>query len=130
MTEAQRVEELVRTILLEKKGWAERLPLIKEEMSRLEITPFELTVWLREHGVRSARGPISDGTVRRWLRGHYIPDADAQDAILDMLMEAALGNWSKARYLSQPHLPYTIRPTRTPRRDRRQHRPIHLGVAA
>jgi hypothetical protein len=110
MTEEQRVEELVSLLLVEKRGWAERLPLIREEMGRLEITPFELTVWLRERGIRSARGPISDATVRRWLRGHYVPDADAQDAIIDMLVEASLGNWSKARYLSWTRLAEGVRP--------------------
>jgi hypothetical protein len=130
MTEEQRVGELVRTILLEKKGWAERLPLIKEEMGRLGITVFEMTVWLRQHGVRSARGPISDRTVARWISGGYVPDADAQDAILDMLVEASLGKWSKARYLSSPHLPYIIRPTRAPRWVLPRRRSDHLGVAA
>jgi hypothetical protein len=128
MTQEQ-VEDLVRTILLEKKGWAERLPIIREEMKRLGISQFDLTSWLRDRGIRTGRGPVSNDTVGRWLRGSD-PGVDAQDAIVDMLVEASLGKWSKARYLSQPHLPYTIRPTRTPRRDQRQHRPIHLGVAA
>jgi hypothetical protein len=112
MTKEERVEELVRTILLEKKTWAEKLPVIREEMARLEVTPFEMTVWLRERGIRSARGPISDATVRRWLRGHYVPDADAANAIVDMLVEASLGNWSKARYLSLTRLTDAFRPFR------------------
>jgi hypothetical protein len=110
MTEEQRVEELIKLILWEKRGWAERLPLIREELARLEITNFELTAWLRQHGVRTGRGPISESSVARILRGDYPPDSDVQDAILEMLREASLGNWSKARYLSFPQLADAFRP--------------------
>jgi hypothetical protein len=110
MTEEQRVEELIKLILWEKRGWAERLPLIREELARLEITNFELTAWLRQHGVRTGRGPISESSVARILRGDYPPDSDVQDAILEMLREASLGNWSKARYLSFPQLADALRP--------------------
>jgi hypothetical protein len=118
MTQEQ-VDDLVRLILLEKKGWAERLPVIREEMGRLGISQFDLTIWLRERGVRTARGPVSNDTVGRWLRGSS-PDADAQDAIVDMLVEASLGNWSKARYLSWHRVVDAIRPIRTPRRALRR----------
>ncbi len=114
MTEQEIRERLVNAILLEKRGWAERLPVVRQEMHRLDINQFELTAWLREHGVRSARGPISIRTVARWISGDYVPDADAQDAIIDMLVEASLGNWSKARYVSWDRVVDLIRPKTSP----------------
>jgi hypothetical protein len=84
-------------------------------MKRLSISQFDLTSWLREQGIRTGRGPVSNDTVGRWLRGSD-PGVDAQDAIVDMLVEASMGKWSKARYLSWHRVADAIRPTLSPRR--------------
>jgi hypothetical protein len=70
---------------------------------------------------------LSPYTVGDMRRGDHQPTFESLAKVVEAL--AKLDSF-KARYLSLPHLPYAVRPTRTPRRDRRQHRPIHLGVAA
>jgi len=111
MTERERLEQ-EWLILLDEDDWASA---VRRRLADLGRTQEELA--------RAIEVPL--GRINRHLRGVGRPDYREVKAVARILAD-----WSKARYLSQPHLPYTIRPTRTPRRDRRQHRPIHLGVAA
>jgi ribosome-binding protein aMBF1 (putative translation factor) len=92
--------------------------------------------WRRELGISKWRLAhhmgIDPRQLQRWLNERVEPRPDTMQAVFRALAEiqAEKENSSKARYLSPPHLPYIIRPTRAPRWVLPRRRSDRLGVAA
>jgi predicted transcriptional regulator len=116
-----RVEELLR------ERWVLNLESTWRENADNWISQLGIPKWRL-----AQRMGVPDRQLRAWLNGRNEPRTDTLVALFRTLAEiqAEKENSSKARYLSLPHLPYIIRPTRPPRWVLPRRRSDRLGVAA